>query len=70
MGFFGGSFWFTKGRIPEGTPWPVAEDTASSAGCKSQVVKVQDPGGTACDQDLWQMLEQQGGPSQAGLPYH
>lgn len=65
-GFFGGSFQFTKGGSPEENTWAAGEDTESLAGCKGQMVKVQDPGGTACDQTQGQVPEQRVGTVHVG----
>lgn len=60
MGFSGSSF-----LVTEGIPWPLVEDTASWAGCNSQMVKVPSAGGSSCDQGPGQVQEQQqGGPGQ------
>ena len=51
IGFFGRSFQFTKRSLPpERSTWPAECNTTSSAGCQSQMLKVQDTYGTANDQ--------------------
>lgn len=60
-----GLLWWVP-LVHRGQDAPREEDTASVAQWKSELVKAQDPGGTACDQSSRQVQGLQGAPWQDG----